>query len=304
MAARHRNVTSNPSNAPAPSKADASKPEVVKLAKAEAKEAGSGFSVIDVLRIVAGLVVLSCGMSYLSTSGESMTWGYNGKWTRAREWKALWQGGVFLTDDQLRAYDGTDPKKPIYLALNGTIYDVSASPQTYGPGGSYHFFAGRDAARAFLTGCFQEDLTPDLRGVEMMYMPIDAPLDGEAAQKEHAEAQKHSFDPVAGKETNIVEPNDENPDVERHRKARSHDQRRGGSLSKAQIKNRHAQELRKARKQVREGLEHWHEMFRGDKGKPYYKVGEVVREKGWLQKLPKRALCDQAEKSRPVRKDE
>ena len=69
------------------------------------------------------------------------------------------------------AYDGSDPTKPIYLALNGTIYDVSANPGTYGPGGSYHFFAGRDAARAFLTGCFMEDQTPDLRGVYMMYMP-------------------------------------------------------------------------------------------------------------------------------------
>jgi predicted heme/steroid binding protein len=83
------------------------------------------------------------------------------------------QGQVYLTDAELAQYDGTDPTKPIYLALNGTIYDVSSNPDTYGPGGSYHFFAGRDAARAFLTGCFQEDQTPDLRGVEEMYIPID-----------------------------------------------------------------------------------------------------------------------------------
>lgn len=72
-------------------------------------------------------------------------------------------------------------------------------------------------------------------------------------------------------------------------------------LSKAERKNRHAQELRAARKKVREGLEHWHVLFRGDKGKPYFKAGEVVREKGWLEKLPKRKLCEQAEKGRPVR---
>ena len=73
-------------------------------------------------------------------------------------------------------------------------------------------------------------------------------------------------------------------------------------LSKGERKNRHAQELRSARKQVKEGLESWHKLFRGDKGKPYRRVGEVKREAGWLEKVPKRKLCDQAEKGRPARK--
>jgi predicted heme/steroid binding protein len=99
------------------------------------------------------------------------------------------KGEVQLTDMELTKYDGSDPTKPIYLALNGTIYDVSASPQTYGPGGSYHFFAGRDAARAFLTGCFAEDAVPDLRGVERMFMPVD-PEDKADATSEVIEAAK------------------------------------------------------------------------------------------------------------------
>lgn len=43
----------------------------------------------------------------------------------------------------------------------------------YGPGGSYNFFTGKDATRAFVTGCFKEDLTSDLSGVEEMFIPID-----------------------------------------------------------------------------------------------------------------------------------
>lgn len=172
---------------------------------------------------------------------------------------------VHLTDAELLSYDGTDPKKPIYLALNGTIYDVSISPGTYGPGGSYHFFAGKDAARAFLTGCFADDSVPDLRGVETMFLPVD-PETKENATPEEIEKAKH-------------------------RKV----------LTSAERKNRHAQELRSARKQVKEGLESWHKLFRGDKGKKYFKVGEVKREEGWLEKLPKRELCAQAEKARPMR---
>lgn len=43
----------------------------------------------------------------------------------------------------------------------------------YGPSGHYHFFTGRDATRAFVTGCFQEDLTHDLTGAEEMFIPVD-----------------------------------------------------------------------------------------------------------------------------------
>ncbi|KAF2715687.1 hypothetical protein K504DRAFT_457834 [Pleomassaria siparia CBS 279.74] len=242
----------------------------------------SSLSVLDVLRIIGGLLLLSSGMSYLVNNGESMTWGYNPWWTRAREWRGLMKPTVSLTDAELLAYDGSDPAKPIYLALNGTIYDVSANRATYAPGGSYSFFSGRDAARAFLTGCFKEDATPDLRGVEEMYMPIDPPDESTEIPEPPADAN-------------------EDPIVAAHRAARAHDKRRP-TLSKAELKNRHAQELRVARKKVREGLEHWHMLFRGDKGKPYFKVGEVKREKGWLEKLPKRELCEQAKKGRPVRK--
>jgi predicted heme/steroid binding protein len=80
---------------------------------------------------------------------------------------------VNLTPSQLSTYDGSNPDLPIYLAINGTIFDVSAGRRTYGPGGSYSIFAGRDATRAFVTGCFLEDTTDDMRDAELIYIPVD-----------------------------------------------------------------------------------------------------------------------------------
>lgn len=84
-------------------------------------------------------------------------------------------GPKYLTPEELRQYDGSDPSKPIYLAINHTIYDVTAGSRMYGPGGSYSVFAGVDASRGFVTGCFKEDQTPDMRGAELMYLPLDDP---------------------------------------------------------------------------------------------------------------------------------
>lgn len=156
-----------------------------------------GISVSDIIRVLLTLVVASCGLSYYMT-GESVLWGYRPWFTR---WPVLVRyivsqhgpapprpftiavllddvndakkGPIYLTPDQLALYNGTDPSLPIYVAVNGTIFDVSANPLVYGPGGSYNFFAGRDATRAFVTGCFQEDLTHDLTGVEEMFIPLE-----------------------------------------------------------------------------------------------------------------------------------
>lgn len=76
--------------------------------------------------------------------------------------QSLQAGPRAYTDEELKAYDGSDPDKPILLAINGTVYDVSNGRRHYGPGGSYHFFSGADASRAFVTNCFKEDITPDM----------------------------------------------------------------------------------------------------------------------------------------------
>lgn len=97
---------------------------------------------------------------------------------------------VEYTDVTLKQYAGQDPKKPLLVAINGTIYDVSAGKRHYGPGGSYSVFAGADASRAFVTGCFKEDRIPDMRGVEEMYLPLDDPEVDALYSEEEMRVQK------------------------------------------------------------------------------------------------------------------
>lgn len=133
-------------------------------------------SVIDVLRILVTLVGITLAASYYITSGESYIFGLPRPWfTKPAEVRQYFKGPVYLTTQELAKFDGSDPKLPIYLAVNGTIFDVSAGAHTYGPGGSYHAFAGHDASRGFVTGCFMEDRTSDLRGAEDVYLPIEDP---------------------------------------------------------------------------------------------------------------------------------
>ncbi|KAL2334666.1 hypothetical protein Fmac_015879 [Flemingia macrophylla] len=71
-----------------------------------------------------------------------------------------------VTEEELRAYDGSDPEKPLLMAINGQIYDVSQSRMFYGPGGPYALFAGKDASRALAKMSFEEkDLTGDISGL-------------------------------------------------------------------------------------------------------------------------------------------
>ncbi|KAL1813417.1 hypothetical protein DCAR_0625724 [Daucus carota subsp. sativus] len=71
-----------------------------------------------------------------------------------------------VTVEELRAYDGSDPNKPLLMAIKGQIYDVSRSRMFYGPGGPYALFAGRDASRALALMSFEsKDLTGNIDGL-------------------------------------------------------------------------------------------------------------------------------------------
>ncbi|BAU02351.1 Membrane steroid-binding protein [Vigna angularis] len=71
-----------------------------------------------------------------------------------------------VTEEELKVYDGSDPEKPLLMAIKGQIYDVSQSRMFYGPNGPYALFAGKDASRALAKMSFEEkDLTGDISGL-------------------------------------------------------------------------------------------------------------------------------------------
>ncbi|KAH9823394.1 cytochrome b5-like heme/steroid binding domain-containing protein [Melampsora americana] len=109
--------------------------------------------------ILIGL--LSLGLSKMIM--EHWFWGYDGKWVQLDHYWPKDQKTFTL--EELSKYDGIqDPKKPILLSINGNVYNMNSNRAMYGPGGTYHHFIGRDASRAFVTGCFKSGLTFDLRG--------------------------------------------------------------------------------------------------------------------------------------------
>ncbi|KAI5801112.1 hypothetical protein EDC01DRAFT_716374 [Geopyxis carbonaria] len=213
----------------------------------------TSISLLDIIRVLSGILLLSCLLSWFVTDGQSVSWGYRPKISRWRSLKSLFQPAVNLTDAELALYGGQDPTKPIYVAINGSVFDVSANPNMYGPGGGYHFFAGRDASRAFVSGCFREDLTWDLRGLERMF------ITGDARKEDDAEA----------KEIKLLEAME----------------RDGGRLR--WLKRRREKRQQEAWSKVEKQIHHWDGFFRNHAR--YFYVGTVVHPS--MDGEPLRELC-------------
>ncbi|KAM8975708.1 neuferricin [Pelodytes ibericus] len=83
-------------------------------------------------------------------------------------------GGRLLNKDELARYHGSTDSLGIYLAVLGQVFDVQKGKKHYGPGGSYSFFAAKDASRAYVTGDFTEkglvDDVSELSPVEMLHL--------------------------------------------------------------------------------------------------------------------------------------
>lgn len=105
-----------------------------------------------------------------------------GEWEKKFETKYGVVGQVVspkeLSLEELAAYDGKTEGKPIYLAIKGTIFDVTKGRDFYGPDGMYPF-AGKECARAlakFSTDV--ADCTDQLEGLD--FMELDQLRDWEA----------------------------------------------------------------------------------------------------------------------------
>lgn len=54
---------------------------------------------------------------------------------------------IELTINELSEFNGTDPKKPIYIVMDNLIYDVTKGEKYYKTGGAYHDLAGKDSTK-------------------------------------------------------------------------------------------------------------------------------------------------------------
>lgn len=61
---------------------------------------------------------------------------------------------ALFTADELATFNGEEGR-PLYLALLGSVFDVSRGIKHYGSGCSYNFFVGRDASVSFISGEFE-----------------------------------------------------------------------------------------------------------------------------------------------------
>lgn len=88
-----------------------------------------------------------------------------------------------FTAEQLRYFDGKKEKledkafKPVYLSLDGTVFDVSAGRDFYGPEGPYEKFAGRECGVALAKMSFDEEHLDDLDGCKALNFGEKTQLD-------------------------------------------------------------------------------------------------------------------------------
>ncbi|KAK3094206.1 hypothetical protein FSP39_025447 [Pinctada imbricata] len=84
-----------------------------------------------------------------------------------------------FTQEEMKEYDGSDPKKPILLGVRGVVFDVTEGKDFYGKGASYNLLAGKDASFAIAKWSLEpkdmhHDLSSlsddDLKGLDEVFL--------------------------------------------------------------------------------------------------------------------------------------
>ena len=75
--------------------------------------------------------------------------------------------------EDLKQYDGVTQSR-ILIALKGTVYDVTKGKDFYGPKGSYHIFAGRDASRGLAKMSLELDDVDNASLADLSLSELDA----------------------------------------------------------------------------------------------------------------------------------
>jgi membrane-associated progesterone receptor component len=88
-----------------------------------------------------------------------------------------------FTVEQLAHFDGkkdekTGDDKPVYLSVNGTVFDVSDGRNFYGPDGPYEAFAGHECGVALAKMSFDTAHLDDLAGCESLNFGEKTELEG------------------------------------------------------------------------------------------------------------------------------
>uniref|UniRef100_A0A6T6I1N8 Cytochrome b5 heme-binding domain-containing protein n=1 Tax=Craspedostauros australis TaxID=1486917 RepID=A0A6T6I1N8_9STRA len=114
--------------------------------------------------VIAWLVVLG---HYIVNSGSSTSKNEPNDSTVEKEEEEEPQRN--FTFAQLKEFDGTNDEKtgepkPVYLSLDGAVFDVSGGRNFYGPGGPYENFAGHECGVALAKMSLDTEHLDDLEG--------------------------------------------------------------------------------------------------------------------------------------------
>lgn len=125
-------------------------------------------TLLDVLRILSGLILLNALLSYAFTS--STMWGYEGRYLDTAYLHHILRGSPQKRFTPQSLLEETKRTGRLLLSIDRKVFDVSSNREMYDPAritARYSTFVGHDCTRMFVNGCFKDinQCTWDLRNI-------------------------------------------------------------------------------------------------------------------------------------------